>query len=231
VEEAGIAARQAQQESRDKFERLFNNAEDAIFLHEITEDRLPGRIVEGSDAASRRQGYTREEFLDMSVLDISTPSDRGKAPDMVRKLLETSHAMFEGFQVRKGGSVFPVEVAAHLFTRDGEQQVPAIRRDITGRKEMEEQIRAALARIEETMGRPAIINDQIRNPLTVIVAHADMAPDDVRDTIVARSEETDRIIRRLDQGDLGSEKMWQFLRRQYGIGGEEETTPDSHTVR
>jgi len=36
-------------------------------------------------------------------------------------------------------------------------------------------------------------------PLTVIVAYADMAPDDVRDHIIARSEKFDRIIRRLDR--------------------------------
>jgi len=148
VEESAIAAHRAQQESRDKYERLFNNAEDAIFLHEITDDGLPGRIVEVNHAACRRQGYTREEFPDMSVPGINTPSDKGKAPDIVRKLLETNHLTFEGFHVRTDGSVFPMEVAAHLFTMDDHPLVPAIRRDITGRKEMEEQIRAALARTE-----------------------------------------------------------------------------------
>ncbi|MGC9436105.1 MAG: PAS domain S-box protein [Methanomicrobiales archaeon] len=143
--------------------------------------------------AAKREG----RWCDARKTRAST-TDREQAPEIVGTLLEKRHATFEGFNRRRDGSVFPVEVAAHLFSMDGRPRVLAIARDITERKEMEKRIRDALRQIEANMGQLATLNDQIRNPLTVIVAFADMAPGEVRDPIVARSEEIDRIIQRLD---------------------------------
>lgn len=73
----------------------------------------------------------------------------------------------------------------------------------------------ALEKIEENLEQMAILNDHIRNPLTVIVGLADLQGGEIRDPILRQAEEIDRIVNRLDVGWLESEKIREFLRKHY----------------
>lgn len=213
-------------ESEKKYRQLFNNASDSIFLHEIINEKNPGKILEANDPASKKLGYTHDELLQMNVSDINTESDNEKAPEIVKELIRKGHFVFEGYHKCKDGSVFPVEISAHFFTMEDRQAILSICRDITERKEMEKQIKTALHQIEENMAQFAILNDEIRNPLTVIVAKAEMAPLNIREPILSQTYEIDRIIKLLDKQWLNSEKIWSFLRRYYGIKREENGDQD-----
>ena len=92
-------------------------------------------MVIGAD--SRGLGYSHEELLEKAVFDINTLSDKEAAPDITRQLISEGHALFEGTHVRKDGSIFPVEVSAHLFELHGSRVVLSICRDITERKRSE----------------------------------------------------------------------------------------------
>jgi PAS domain S-box-containing protein len=133
-------AEEALRESEERFRQLFNNASDAIFLHELHDDNSHGRFIEVNDAACRALGYSHEELLEKAVFDINTLSDKEAAPDITRQLISEGHALFEGTHVRKDGSIFPVEVSAHLFELHGSRVVLSICRDITERKRSEKSI-------------------------------------------------------------------------------------------
>ena len=218
----------AKEQSEEKYYQLFNNASDSIFLHELTPEGVPGKFLEMNDAACDRLGYTREEMLLMNVSDINTISDKKKAPGVIAKLLTDGHVVFEGYHKCKDGSIFPVEVASHIFTMGNKQVVLSICRDITERKEMENQISSAIIQIEENIEQLAILNDEIRNPLTVIVAYAESAPGDIREKILNQSYEIDNIITQLDKGWLKSEKIWNFLHRYYGVEHDEGESAENN---
>jgi hypothetical protein len=60
-----------------------------------------------------------------------------------------------------------------------------------------------------------MINDQIRNPLAVIVALADMEGGTTNEKILFQAKEINRIITQLDIGWLESEKIREFLWKHY----------------
>ncbi|HII76304.1 MAG TPA: hypothetical protein HA264_04535 [Methanolinea sp.] len=67
----------------------------------------------------------------------------------------------------------------------------------------------------------ATLNDQIRNPLSVIVMLAGFGSDENSQKILERARDIDSILDRLDTGWQESEKVRKFLKKHYGIGGGE----------
>jgi len=132
--------KQAEEELRDseeKYRQLFHNASDAIFLHDIAENGMPERFFEVNETACAVLGYSREELLNMTVADINTSQDREKAPGIVEELVHTGHARFEGFHIRRDGTIFPVDISAHYLQLQGRWMVLSICRDITERRRAE----------------------------------------------------------------------------------------------
>ena len=101
----------------------------------------------------------------------------------------------------------------------------SVGRDITMQKEIERREREAYRQIERNMQQFATLNDQIRNPLSVIVMLAGYGTDEHAGKILARAREIDSILDRLDTGWQESEKVRNFLKKHYGIGGGREENP------
>ena len=95
----------------------------------------------------------------------------------------------------------------------------SVGRDITRKKEIEEQQRRAYQQIEKNLQQFATLNDQIRNPLAVIVVLAGLEEDENSRKIIEKSREIDHILGQMHAGYLESEKVRMFLRKHYGIEG------------
>ncbi|HIJ07325.1 MAG: Putative PAS/PAC sensor protein [Methanomicrobiales archaeon 53_19] len=91
--------------------------------------------------------------------------------------------------------------------------------DITQRKEAEEAWKNAYAQIEDNMVKFSVLNDQIRNPLTVIMALADLDGGESAEKIIEQVKAIDRIVTLLDQGVLESESIRMFMRRHDQLSG------------
>jgi len=122
-------AEEALKQSEEKYRILFNNLDDAIFLH-LIENGLPGRIIEVNDTTCTRLGYAREELLALTPLQINDPAYPGDLAEIMRRLLEEKHVFFEWAHLTKNGTRIPVEINAHLFTLRGEEVVISIVRDL-----------------------------------------------------------------------------------------------------
>jgi PAS fold. len=91
--------------------------------------------------------------------------------------------------------------------------------DITLRKKAEEAWKKAYAQIEDNMVKFSVLNDQIRNPLTVIMALADLEESESAEKIIEQVKAIDRIVTLLDQGVLESESTRSFMRRHDQLSG------------
>ncbi|WP_319642278.1 PAS domain S-box protein [Methanovulcanius yangii] len=124
-------------ENEEKFKNLFNNANDAIFLYEITDTRRIGALIEVNDTACRKLHYSRDELFGKKFPEIfrapSNVSDDAIEPD----LAENYHSIYEGILVRKDGISFPVEASSHVFTLKDRLVVLSVHRDISERKKAE----------------------------------------------------------------------------------------------
>ncbi len=141
-----IAAERAIRESEERFRLLFNSGSDAIFV--LDGGEKPGCFIEVNDIACQRLGYTREELLGMTPLDIDDPALSPSDFENVRKELEEHwHALFERIHIARDGRRIPVEISAHLFTLNGQSTILAVARDISERKLAEAAIRASEERL------------------------------------------------------------------------------------
>jgi PAS domain S-box-containing protein len=107
--------------------------------------------------------------------------------------------------------------------------------DITDRKQMQVVKRKALEQIEKNIGQFAILGDNIRNPLAVIVGLSSMADGQITDRIIQQTKEIDRIIDQLDKGWVESENVRAFIRKYYQVGtleaGEEKNGKNGKSRR
>jgi PAS domain S-box-containing protein len=134
-------AEESAKKNEERYRILFENINDAVFVHEFTSDGMPGRFMEVNQKACERLGYTREELLTMRPSDIDDPESYAAVPGIMKKLVRDKHAVWEGVHVTRNGKKIPVEISNHLFTLDGKPVILATVRDITDRKKTEDLLR------------------------------------------------------------------------------------------
>lgn len=126
-------------ESERKHRLRFMHAADAILVIDRN-----GRYIDANPAASKLLGYSRDEFLNLSVPALSLPAERAGARKRFGKLLGTGVSRRERVIQRKDGTHVHVEAhAMHL----GDGTIQTTVRDITERKEAEEHLHQVLQRL------------------------------------------------------------------------------------
>ncbi len=125
-----------------RYQALMEQAADSVFVAD-----LHGHYIEVNPAACALLGYSREELLNMSIVDIILPEDEPGLVESREKMLRGETHRAEQQLRRKDGSLVPVEINARIIS-DGRWQ--AIVRDITRRREMQEKLRAQRELLERT---------------------------------------------------------------------------------
>lgn len=129
-------------QERNKYRKLFNSANDAIFV--VSLDRKSpdfGRFSDVNNVACRRLGYTREELFAMSPFELGLEKDFSSNKSLARKLARQGHATFETNCLHKDGTVSPIEVNALRLRVNSKDFYMGIARDITKRRAIEEATR------------------------------------------------------------------------------------------
>jgi PAS domain S-box-containing protein len=99
---------------------------DAFFL-----ETLDGKILDCNEKACEIYGYSREEMLSLSVVDL-VPEEIAKIlPAVMQKQIESGSFRGEALALHKNGQVFPTEISTKLFTTGRERLVAVHVRDIT----------------------------------------------------------------------------------------------------
>ncbi len=122
----------ALRESEARFRTLVQHASDAFFLHDEE-----GRLIDVNQQACDSLGYTREELLRMTVLDIEEDFDLQKARDAWRDMKFSGPVTLEGHHRRKDGSRFPHEARLSTYQLGDRQFILGLVRDTTERKQIE----------------------------------------------------------------------------------------------
>ncbi|HEX2220020.1 MAG TPA: ATP-binding protein [Gemmatimonadales bacterium] len=169
-----------------------------------------------NDAAVRHYGYTREEFLGMSIMDIK-PAEEPPGPPVAGQA-RRPEAAFTRHQ-RKDGTVMDVELVSHELEMDGRRARLVLATDISDRT----RIRAALHHSQEQLrqaqrldavGRLAAgIAHDFNNILTTIrgfgdILYRDLAEDD------PRRADADQIRKAADRGVVLTGQLLAFGQRQ-----------------
>ena len=132
-------AEDALRASEERFRLLVEQAVDGIFLSD-----LAGHYVDVNAAGCKMLGYTREEILSRTFLDVLAPGQERRLEYSVAQLAEGQVTRAEWRFLRKDGTVMEGEVVGRQLP-DG--RLLGILRDITGRKQAEEALRANEQRV------------------------------------------------------------------------------------
>lgn len=148
-------------ESEERFRLLINNAGDAIYLCD-----LQGRLLRVNYESERQTGYSREELLNMNVMDLNATRLTPEAlSELVREITRTRKASFETLNRHKDGHEFPVELRVVYLDLGSEAALLGISRDITERKRAEEAMAGSLHEKEVLLKE---IHHRVKNNLQII---------------------------------------------------------------
>ncbi|MFA5180898.1 MAG: ATP-binding protein [Syntrophales bacterium] len=136
-------AEEALHDSEARYRHLFEFINDAVLVHFVEEDGQPSRFVEVNNIACQRLGYTREELLQLTPIDIAAPDKNSELAEIRKKLQSHGHILLETVHLTKDGSRVPVESNIRLFNYNGQLAAMSISRDITKRKQLEEDLQRA----------------------------------------------------------------------------------------
>ena len=156
-------AEEAIRQSEEKFRTLFDNANDAMFLHYPHE-----RYMDVNRAACDRFGYSKEELLAMGPEDLDAPEEAGLVSDKTRMIDVNGYSTFESTHLTRDGRRVQSEISARTFPISGRPAILAIARDITTRKSVEEGLKKANEKL--TLLNQVTRHD-IRNQLMVGKGH------------------------------------------------------------
>jgi two-component system, cell cycle sensor histidine kinase and response regulator CckA len=208
AERGRAAAEEALRDSERRYRGLFESNPLPMWVYDV--ETL--RFLDVNHAAVHTYGYSRAEFLRMSLADIRPPED---VPAMLANVASPG---VEGFRpsgvwrhVRKDGTLVDVEVTGHDVDFDGRRARLISAIDVTERRRLEAQL--AEATRMEAMGHLAggIAHD-FNNLLTAVNGYSELLATELGDSPLA---EDAREIRRA--GGRAAELTRQvlaFARRQ-----------------
>jgi PAS domain S-box-containing protein len=126
-------------QSEEKFRIIFNFAPDAIYIND-----MKGTFVDGNNAAEIMLGYSREELLGQSFMNLKILSEIQilKAIKLLAKnVMGKPTGPDEFILKRKDGRKVIAEILTYPVKMGGKTQVLGIARDITNRKKADEALK------------------------------------------------------------------------------------------
>jgi PAS domain S-box-containing protein len=149
-----VTALRRAEEGRRLFRALLDRSNDII---EVV-DPNTGRFLDVNEKGCVDLGYSREEFLALSLVDIDPTLDPSSFSRASEELRESGMLLWEGLHRRKDGSTFPVEVSISLIRLEREYAV-AVVRDTTERKRAEADLRLHSTALNAA-ANPMVITDR-----------------------------------------------------------------------
>ena len=152
--------------SEEKYRALMENALDAI--HVLSPD---GTILEANLAAETLVGRPRREQLGRSFLELIPAEGRDAVAGHFGGMLETGSLHESSSVLRPDGRTIPIEVSASRVDVGGEPLILAIVRDVSERRQLEEQFRQS-QKMEAVGQLAGGIAHDFNNLLTAILGYA-----------------------------------------------------------
>jgi PAS domain S-box-containing protein len=131
----------------ERYRALFERSRDLVYLHDFD-----GRFFDANPAALNLLGYTREEMLALNFAHLLSPDQLPQALQAIEELKRTGSQsrVLEYRLQRKNGEVVEVETQTVVICRDGKPYaIQGIARDITERKQAEEELRESEERFRQ----------------------------------------------------------------------------------
>lgn len=98
-----------------------------------------GWLTEVNDAYCTMSGYSLDEIIGMNISELDVVETPGETAERIQRIINNGSEIFETCHMRKGCSIFPVEISATYLNADGGKFV-CFGRDLTDRKADQEAV-------------------------------------------------------------------------------------------
>ena len=162
-------AEEALRASEERYRFLFESNPQPMWVF----DETTLAFLAVNEAACRHYGFTRDEFLAMTIRDIR-PSE--EVPGLLQHLASESRQLQESGVWRhrtKQGKVIEVEITSHPLVFDGRTAQLVLAADVTERRQLEAQLRQS-QKMEAVGQLAGGVAHDFNNLLTAILGYSDL---------------------------------------------------------
>ena len=178
-------AEEALLESEERYRALFERSLESVYLCDFE-----GNFIDANDVALELLGYSKDGIKSLNFVSLLDKDQLPLAAETVEEILKTGSQkdVAEYKLRRKDGEHVYVESMGAIIYRDGKPfAIQGIARDITGRKQSEEQKHKLEALLQQSQKMEAVgtlaggIAHDFNNILAIILGNAELASADVPD--------------------------------------------------
>src|SRR6266446_4361855 len=130
-------AEEALRQSEERYHLLFDSNPHPVWVYDLQ----TLAILDANYSAVRNYGYSREEFLSLTIKDIRPAEDVPAVLENIAKTLPSSESESVWKHRKKDGTLIDVEITSHPLVYNGKDARLVVATDITTRKEAEEALR------------------------------------------------------------------------------------------
>ncbi|HXI22920.1 MAG TPA: ATP-binding protein [Pyrinomonadaceae bacterium] len=168
--------------SEIRYRRLFESARDGILI--LNAASL--KITDVNPFMMELLGYSRDEFLGKELWEIGLFSDKNASQQAFRELQLNGYLRYENLPLQTtDGKLREVEFVSNVYDEDRHPVIQCNIRDITDRKQAEEERRVLLASAQAARAEAdtansikdaflATVSHELRTPLTAILGWSEM---------------------------------------------------------
>jgi PAS domain S-box-containing protein len=154
-------------ESKEYLKLVFNTNPDAALITRLAD----GMVIDVNEGYTKISGFTREETIGLSSLDIKLWKNPEERQLVVNEILKQGFcANFEAEFVRKDGSSFFGLISAKVFSINDIQHITSTIHDITELKQAEETLRKSEIKIQKNY---AVLNSIFESSQNVVIFSLD----------------------------------------------------------
>jgi PAS domain S-box-containing protein len=163
-----------------------------------------GTLCYVNDAACRDLGYTRDEIIGKQVSDFNQDRPDAAWADHWQTVKEQRALTFEARLHAKDGTLFPVEVTANHIELNGKEYHCSFVRNITDRKQAENQLKASLTEKEVLLKE---VHHRVKNNLQTVCSLLNLQANTIQDpNVLAPFRDSQRRIKAMA---LVHERLYQ----------------------
>ena len=167
-------AEQALHESEQRYRVLFETNPMPSWVF----DRETLRILAVNDEAVRRYGYSREEFLGLTIADVQPHEDVPALLESLRTIPEGFHKAGTWRHRKKDGTIITVEISRHPLSWQGRSAELAVMNDVSERLQAEQALRESELRFRQLAENMRevffLVDSQFQETLYISPAYEDI---------------------------------------------------------
>jgi PAS domain S-box-containing protein len=207
----------ALRESELKYRQMFANVSLGLVLFEFTPDGIPGLIIDANPKAEEMIHKSLNEILEMKgeIRSFIPFCDTIHISDL--KVSSSDICVFESDLNRDDDKNLIVHVIMDIYRLADKVVGLAIIEDITEKRHYEEERVNLIAQIEKNLAELAILNDGIRNPLTIITMVANELENETLFSVLHQVQIIDELVSQLDKRWLESDKILRYLQKYHNV--------------